>query len=106
MCIDQSFPTQTYYTKVYCFKFVCSMFEFITCNHFSCRILRKIPKVEKSQKDILEDWKDTSARFEKSLRKTEEKLKEQINVGREVSRILCLMDLPLSVHFANCFSLK
>ncbi|XP_067048762.1 dystrophin-like isoform X1 [Acropora muricata] len=48
------------------------------------KILRKVPKVEKSQKDILEDWKDTSARFEKSLRKTEEKLKEQINVGREI----------------------
>ena len=33
----------------------------------------------------MEEWKDRSSRFEKSLKKTEEKLKEQISIGREVS---------------------
>lgn len=33
----------------------------------------------------MEEWRDRSSRFEKSLKKTEEKLKEQISIGREVS---------------------
>jgi len=48
--------------------------------------VRKIPKLQKSQKELLEEWKDSSARFDKALRKTEEKLKEQEAIGREVSR--------------------
>lgn len=47
--------------------------------------MKKIPKLQKNQQEVLEEWKDNSARFEKSLRKTEEKLKEQTATGREVS---------------------
>ena len=53
---------------------------------FNNSIVRKIPKLQKSQKELLEEWKDSSARFDKALRKTEEKLKEQEAIGREVSR--------------------
>lgn len=49
------------------------------------RIVKKIPKLQKDQKELLEEWKDRSSRFDKSLKKTEEKLKEQISIGREVS---------------------
>lgn len=38
----------------------------------------------------MEEWKDRSSRFEKSLKKTEEKLKEQISIGREVPSELCV----------------
>lgn len=41
----------------------------------------------------MEEWKDGSARFDKSLRKTEEKLKEQTTIGREVS----------PAHFHTCW---
>ena len=33
----------------------------------------------------MEEWKDRSSRFDKSVKKTEEKLKEQISIGREVT---------------------
>jgi len=49
------------------------------------RIVRKIPRLQKDQKELLEEWKDRSSRFEKSLKKTEEKLKEQISIAREVT---------------------
>jgi len=52
---------------------------------FSNRIVKKIPKLQKDQKELMEEWRDRSSRFEKSLKKTEEKLKEQISIGREVS---------------------
>ena len=42
----------------------------------------------------MEEWKDRSSRFEKSLKKTEEKLKEQISIGREVPSELCVHALP------------
>lgn len=61
--------------------------------YFSRRIVRKIPKVQKDQKELLEEWKDRSSRLDKSLKKTEEKLKEQISIGREVTiRVMC--ELP------------
>ncbi|XP_068690393.1 utrophin-like [Montipora foliosa] len=47
-------------------------------------ILKKIPKLEKDQNELLEEWQDSSTRFEKSLRKTEERLQEQITIGREM----------------------
>ena len=67
--------------------------------HFFRRIVRKIPKVQKDQKELLEEWKDRSSRFDKSLKKTEEKLKEQISIGREVV-IRVMWELPSKkTHF-------
>lgn len=60
--------------------------------YFSRRIVRKIPKLQKDQKELLEEWKDRSSRFDKSLKKTEEKLKEQISIGREVTiGVMCAL---------------
>lgn len=55
--------------------------------------MKKIPKLEKDQKEIFDEWKDRSARFEKSLKKAEDKLKEQVSIGREVSALeaLCFL---------------
>lgn len=48
------------------------------------RIVKKIPKLQKDQKEILDEWNDRSARFEKSLKKAEDKLKEQEAIGKEI----------------------
>ena len=54
----------------------------------------------------MEEWKDRSSRFEKSLKKTEEKLKEQISIGREVSiwvMCACITVRALWDHFGKVF---
>ena len=54
--------------------------------YFTYSILRKIPELQEQQKLMIEDWNDKCLRFEKSLKKTEETLKDQISVGKEVRR--------------------
>lgn len=52
--------------------------------------MKKIPKLQKDQKEIVDEWNDRSARFEKSLKKTEDKLKEQEAIGKEVRALVML----------------
>lgn len=52
--------------------------------------MKKIPKLQKDQKEIVEEWNDRSARFEKSLKKAEDKLKEQEAIGKEVRALVML----------------
>lgn len=52
--------------------------------------MKKIPKLQKDQKEIVDEWNDKSARFEKSLRKAEDKLKEQEAIGKEVRALVML----------------
>lgn len=52
--------------------------------------MKKIPKLQKDQKEIVDEWNDRSARFEKSLKKAEDKLKEQEAIGKEVRALVML----------------
>ena len=63
--------------------------------------MRKIPKLQKNQKELLEEWKDASTRFERSLKKTEEKLKEQSSIGRDVSETVHCSSCIWLIHFTH-----